>query len=65
MQVTETLSEGLKREFKVVVPAAELDAKVNLRLDDLKNRVRMNGFRPVRCRSRTSSASMAARPWPR
>src|SRR5512141_2561841 len=46
MQVTETLSDGLKREFKVVVPVAELDAKVNVRLDDLKNRVRMNGFRP-------------------
>ena len=46
MQVTETLSEGLKREYKVVVPAAELDAKVNRRLDDLKGRVRINGFRP-------------------
>jgi trigger factor len=46
MQVTETLSEGLKREYKVVVPAAELDAKVNQRLDDLKGRVRINGFRP-------------------
>src|ERR1700686_5390054 len=46
MQVTETLSEGLKREFKVVVPAAELDAKVNARLDEIKERVRMNGFRP-------------------
>ncbi len=46
MQVTETLSEGLKREFKVVVPAAELDAKVNVRLDEMKTRVRMNGFRP-------------------
>jgi trigger factor len=46
MQVTETLSEGLKREFKVVVPAAELDAKVNDRLDEIKNRVRINGFRP-------------------
>jgi trigger factor len=46
MQVTETLSDGLKREFKVVVPAAELDAKVNQRLDDLKSRVRINGFRP-------------------
>jgi len=46
MQVTETLSEGLKREFKVVVPAAELDAKVNRRLDELKSRIRMNGFRP-------------------
>jgi len=46
MQVTETLSEGLKREYKVVVPAAELDAKVNQRLDDPKGRVRINGFRP-------------------
>jgi len=46
MQVTETLSEGLKREYKVIVPAAELDAKVNQRLDDLKGRVRINGFRP-------------------
>lgn len=46
MQVTETLSEGLKREYKVVVPAAELDAKVNERLDELKGRIRINGFRP-------------------
>ena len=46
MQVTETLSEGLKREYKVVVPASELDAKVNARLDELKDRVRINGFRP-------------------
>jgi len=46
MQVTETLSEGLKREYKVVVPAAELDAKVNARLDELKSRIRINGFRP-------------------
>ena len=46
MQVTETLSDGLKHEFKVVVPAAELDAKVNERLDELKDRVRINGFRP-------------------
>ena len=46
MQVTETLSEGLKREFKVVVPAAELDSKVNARLNELKDRVRIDGFRP-------------------
>jgi len=46
MQVTETLSEGLKREYKVVVPASELAAKVNARLDELKDRVRINGFRP-------------------
>jgi len=46
MQVTETSSEGLKREFKVVVPAAELDAKVNERLNELKSRVQISGFRP-------------------
>src|SRR5881394_1024726 len=46
MQVTQTLSEGLKREFRVVVPADDLDSKVNTRLDELKDRVRLNGFRP-------------------
>jgi trigger factor len=46
MQVTETLNEGLRREFQVVVPVAELDAKVNERLTELKDRVRLNGFRP-------------------
>jgi trigger factor len=46
MQVTETLSDGLKREFRVVVPANDLDSKVSTRLDELKGTVRINGFRP-------------------
>jgi trigger factor len=46
MQVTETLTDGLKREYRVVVPASDLEAKVNTRLEDLKGRVRINGFRP-------------------
>ncbi|MEA2935988.1 MAG: trigger factor [Variibacter sp.] len=46
MQVQETLSEGLRREFRVVVPAKELDEKVGTRLDELKNRVQIRGFRP-------------------
>jgi trigger factor len=46
MQVTETLSEGLRREYRVVVPATDLDTKVNERLAELKDRVRLNGFRP-------------------
>lgn len=46
MQVTETASEGLRREYKIVVPAQELDARVNERLHELKDRVRINGFRP-------------------
>jgi trigger factor len=46
MQVTETSTAGLKREYRVVVPATDLEAKVNERLDDLKGRVQLRGFRP-------------------
>ena len=46
MQVTENFSEGLKREFNVTVPAAALEARVTERLGELKDRVRINGFRP-------------------
>jgi trigger factor len=46
MQVTQTSADGLKREFRVVVPAARLDSKVNERLDELKGRLRIDGFRP-------------------
>lgn len=46
MQVTETLAEGLKHEFRISVPASDIDAKVDARLVDLKDKVRLNGFRP-------------------
>jgi len=46
MQVTETNTDGLKREFKVVVTAADLDARLNDRLAQLKDRVQLRGFRP-------------------
>src|SRR5688572_29437388 len=46
MQVTETASTGLRREYKVVVPSNELDAKVNERLSEIKGRIRIDGFRP-------------------
>src|SRR3979411_2135353 len=46
MQVTETLVEGLKHEFQINVPASDLDAKADARLVDLKEKVRLNGFRP-------------------
>ena len=46
MQVTETLSEGLKREYKVVVAAADLHARLEKELADLQGKVRLNGFRP-------------------
>lgn len=46
MQVTETLVEGLKHEFKISVSASDLDAKADAKLVDLKDKVRLNGFRP-------------------
>src|SRR3954467_2348379 len=46
MQVTETLVGGLKHEFQISVPASDLEAKADTRLVDLKDKVRLNGFRP-------------------
>ncbi len=46
MQVTSTLSDGLKREFKVVLPAKDLEERLTGQLVELKDRVRINGFRP-------------------
>ena len=46
MQVTETRSEGLRREFKVTLPATELEQRLTSELATLKDRVRINGFRP-------------------
>ena len=46
MQVTETLAEGLKRELKVVIPASELASRLETYLDDLKDKVKIKGFRP-------------------
>lgn len=46
MQVIETLAEGLKRELKVVIPAKDMEARMNERLAETKDKVRINGFRP-------------------
>ncbi|MET0621252.1 MAG: trigger factor [Thermoanaerobaculia bacterium] len=46
MQVTETLAQGLKREFKGVLPVTELEERLTSELATLKDRVRINGFRP-------------------
>jgi trigger factor len=46
MQVKETVADGLKHEFQISVPAADLDAKADARLVVLKDKVRINGFRP-------------------
>ena len=46
MQVTELSAEGLKREYKVVVPADEIEGRISKRLDELRQTIRMPGFRP-------------------
>ena len=45
MQVTETLNEGLKRGYNIVVSAAELDEKVNEKLVEAQPEIEMKGFR--------------------
>ncbi len=45
MQVTELPAEGLKRQFKIVVPAGDLSAKVDERLAEMARTAQMPGFR--------------------
>jgi trigger factor len=46
MQVKETVADGLKREFQIIVPAVDIDAKVDAQLNEMKDKVKLNGFRP-------------------
>ena len=45
MQVTELSAEGLKRQFKIVLPAGDLSAKVDERLSELAQTAQLPGFR--------------------
>ena len=46
MNVTETLSQGLKREFQVVLNAADLKTRLDDELQNLQGKAKINGFRP-------------------
>lgn len=46
MQVTETLSEGLKRAYTVVVPASDIESKRAARFANLGKTLALPGFRP-------------------
>lgn len=46
MNVTETNTDGLRRQLKVVVGADELERRLSARLDELKGRAKIKGFRP-------------------
>ncbi|NOR63580.1 MAG: trigger factor [Rhodobacteraceae bacterium] len=45
MQVTETLNEGLKRGFDIVIPAGDLEIKVNEKIEAARADFQMKGFR--------------------
>jgi trigger factor len=46
MQVTELPADGLKRQFKIVIPAGDLSAKVDERVAEMARTASMPGFRP-------------------
>jgi len=46
MQVIETANEGLKREFKIVIPARDFEKKIENELVEYGRQVRLPGFRP-------------------
>jgi trigger factor len=46
MQVTETHTEGLKREYKVLISANDIDEKVTGRLEEIGAKIKVPGFRP-------------------
>jgi trigger factor len=46
MQITPTVNEGLKREFRIVVAARDIDESVMAKLTALGQQVRIPGFRP-------------------
>jgi len=46
MNVSETKSDGLLREYKIVITADEIDAEVMKKLEEIAATVKMPGFRP-------------------
>jgi trigger factor len=46
MKTTQTSSVGLKREYTVVMTAADLEERLVTELNNIKDKIRVNGFRP-------------------
>lgn len=46
MNIKEVSAEGLSRELQITVPAADLVAKLDARIEDIKGTVQLKGFRP-------------------
>ena len=46
MEITETVNDTLRREFRITVGMRDLDAKLMTRLEGMKGQVQLKGFRP-------------------
>lgn len=46
MQITETVSEGLRREYAVVIGVGDLDQRLAAKIEEIKPRMNLKGFRP-------------------
>jgi trigger factor len=46
MTITQTLSEGLKREFEIVITSSQIDKLVNDKLINIAKEAKLPGFRP-------------------
>ncbi len=46
MNVTETKSEGLSREYRVSIPKGELAEKLSAKITEIQPKVQLKGFRP-------------------
>jgi trigger factor len=46
MKISEKKSKGLKREYEVVISAADIDAKIDAQILEAQKTIKMQGFRP-------------------
>src|ERR1700743_700455 len=46
MQVTETVNQELRREYKVSIPANDLEKRLSGRIEEMRPRMNLKGFRP-------------------
>ena len=46
MNITETVNQELRREYRIVIPATDLDQKLNGKIEEIKPRMNLKGFRP-------------------
>ena len=72
MNVTETKSEGLSREFRVSIPKSELASRLSAKIAEIQPKVQLKGFRPGKVpaahikkmygKSMTTASPLAASP---